>query len=249
MRVLLTTLAIGYDYIQRYNKLFRKSHETYAVRNGYDFEVITRFLDEQSNYTGMMDTLTLNKILVCSSEYHQEYDMVIFIDADILIHRDAPPLHTFLDYTDKIGAVDEFAQPTSERRIALQKKLGFETSSKEYYALCGIDFDSPIVVNTGLLVFQPKKHKALLETIFNTYVSKCVGHPRGFIYEQSVIGYEIQKAGKLVCLPSKFNTIWALYHWENPEIELESFFQTTWFLHFAGSVDLDKVETLHKYCE
>lgn len=248
MRVLLITLAVGYDYLQRYNKLFRKSHESYAERNGYDFEVVTHFLDRETEYTGIIDTLSLNKILVCSPDWYQIYDMIIFIDADILIHKNAPALHTFIDYGDKIGVINEFAQPSFERRIALQKRNGWETTGREYYALSGIEFNSSIVINTGVLVFQPKKHKEFLETIFNIYVAKCIQNPRGFIYEQTVIGYEIQKADKHILLPSEFNTIWALYKWENPEIQIEDFFQKTWFLHFAGSVDLDKVELLHKYC-
>jgi hypothetical protein len=125
MRVLLITLAIGSEYYAFYRSTFMKSQENYAKKHGYDFHVVTHFPEAEfmtENYPKNRSTITMHKILVCSQEWSDSYDMIIFIDADILIHPDSPPLHSYMDYGEKIGIVDEFSQPTPEKRIALQAK-------------------------------------------------------------------------------------------------------------------------------
>ena len=249
MRVLLVTLAIGSDYYAFYRFTFMKSQEAYAKRHGYDFHVMTHFpevsflkKDIQQN----RGNITMHKILVCSQEWSENYDFIVFIDADILIHPDAPPIHSCMDFGDTIGIVDEFSQPTPERRIALQAKNGWETSATEYHALCGFQLDTPYALNTGVLVLQPKKHRDLLEQIFSRYISECGLHPRGDIYEQTAIGYELQKANCFTRLPNKFNTLWAIHKWDTPELNLKEFFDNTWFLHFAGKVDMEAIPSLLK---
>lgn len=247
MRVLLVTLAIGTEYLRFYKETFLKSQETYAEKYGYDFHVITYFPEAnfmKEEYPKNRATITLHKILVCSQEWSDAYDMIIFIDADILIHPDSPAIHNYMDYGEKIGIVDEFSQPTLEKRIELQKKNGWETSATDYHALCGLQLETLHALNTGVLVLQPKKHKVFLEQIFKKYIFHCDGHPRGDIFEQTAIGYELQKADCFTLLPNKFNTLWAIHKWDTPELNLEDFFKETWFLHFAGKVDLDKVHTL-----
>lgn len=46
MKVLLITIAVGEKYLKEYEKLFKKSQENYAKKNGYDFKIITEFLDK-----------------------------------------------------------------------------------------------------------------------------------------------------------------------------------------------------------
>jgi lipopolysaccharide biosynthesis glycosyltransferase len=247
--ILLVTLAIGREYLELYQQKFMSSHEQYAKKHGYDFQVLTYYPEApfmKEDYPKNYTTISFHKILVCSQEWSEQYDKIIFIDADILINKDAPPIHNFLEFGDKIGVVDEFAQPSCADRIAIQKNMGWETSSQEYYRLCGLDMDSPTVINTGLLVFQPKKHRKLLEDIFQKYIHTCENHPRGFIFEQTVISYELLKQNAFVLLPSAFNTIWALYKWNTPSLDLHPFFRKTWFLHFAGKIDIEKVEALQQ---
>ncbi len=248
MRVLLVTLAIGSEYYKFYKGTFMKSQETYAKRCGYDFHVMTHFpevpfMEEFSQNRG---NITMHKILVCSQEWSENYDFIVFVDADILIHPDAPPIHSFMHFGDTIGIVDEFSQPTPEKRAALQAKCGWETTATEYHALCNLHLETPHALNTGVLVFQPKIHREFLENIFKKYIHYCGIHPRGDIFEQTAIGYELQKAKCFTILPNKFNTLWSIHKWDNPELKLKDFFDTTWFLHFAGKGDLDAVPSLTK---
>ena len=77
MKVLLVTIAIGPHYLKEYELLFKESQENYAAKHGYDFKVITDFLDKDNIYNS---TISFNKILVCSQEWSKDYDFIIFID-------------------------------------------------------------------------------------------------------------------------------------------------------------------------
>jgi len=231
-RVLLTTIAIGEKYLQEYKTQFQQSQHKYALKNGYEFKVITEFLDR--NFQEKC-AISFNKILVCSQDWSEKYDFIIFVDADIFININSPPIHTFLNYENSIGIVDEYSQPSKERRINIQKKMGWETSAKDYYKLCGFDIETESVFNSGVLVLQPKQHRYFLENIYNKYVKKSINHPRGFHFEQSCIGYEIQKANMFKILDNKFNAVLALTELDNVEnITMEQYHDQNYFIHFAG---------------
>lgn len=235
MKILLVTLAIGDQYITLYNKLFRKSHEQYAKRNCYDFMVITDYISQNTTYPVKHPHLiSFQKILVCSQIYSNNYDYIIFIDADILINTNAPPLHNTINWEDKIGIVDEFSQPTPQQRIQIQHNNCWEDSATEYYKLAGFDINTINVLNTGVLVMQPRKHGQFLLQIYNKYAETAIGHPRGFGYEQSCIGYELQMNNKWICLNNKWNSLWALY---KSSKTLQTVYQDSYFIHFAGKCD------------
>ena len=241
MKVLLVTIAIGNKYLEEYMRLFYKSQRNYASKHGYDFKVITEFLD---NTIKNRSTISFNKILVCNQEWSNNYDFIIFIDADILININSPPIHNYLDYGEKIGIIDEYSQPSLQKRLQIQTRMGWETSASEYYKLCGLDINTQMVFNSGVLVMQPKVHNQFLVNIYNKYVLQSVGHHRGFHFEQSCIGYEIQKANNYKVINNKFNSVWALYKMDDANINLQTFFNNNYFVHFAGHTDYEKVPLL-----
>ena len=242
MKVLLVTIAIGEKYIEEYNNLFYESQKNYALKHGYDFKVINDFLDRniQNN-----STVSFNKILVCNQEWSDDYDFIIFIDADILININSPPIHNYIDYEDCIGIIDEYSQPSKERRLKIQQIMGWETSATDYYKLCEFDIQTDMVFNSGVLVLQPKKHKDFLQNLYNKYIVESISHYRGFHFEQSCIGYEIQKNNLYKVLDNKFNAVWALTKIDNIEnITLNEYLNENYFTHFAGHVDFDKVKQI-----
>jgi hypothetical protein len=242
MKVLLITIAIGDKYFEEYKDLFYESHKNYALKHGYDFKVVTEFLDKNIQ---IKSTISFNKILVCNQEWSTNYDFIIFIDADILININSPPIHNYMDYGNCIGIIDEYSQPSKERRLKIQKKMGWETSASDYYKLCGLNIQTEMVFNSGVLVLQPAKHKDFLEYIYNKYVLHSISHYRGFHFEQSCIGYEIQRAKLYKVIDNKFNAVWSLTKLDNTEnISLNKFFNENYFTHFAGHTDYDKVKSL-----
>lgn len=240
MKCLLVSMAIGKKYLDQYYNLFYESQKNYALKHGYDFKVIKEFLDKKNQNK---HCISFNKILVCSQEWSNDYDFIIFVDADILININSPPIHSYMDYGDSIGIIDEYSQPSKERRILIQKKMGWETSATEYYKLCGFDIQTDMVFNTGVLVLQPKKHGDFLQKIYNKYVKKSINHKRGFHFEQSCIGYEIQKKNLHKVIDNKFNAVWGISKLDiNKKFILNEYFKDNFFIHFAGNTDYDKIK-------
>jgi hypothetical protein len=126
MRVLLITLAIGEKYIEMYNLYFRKSQEEYAKKYGYDFMVMEDYLCKNPEYN-CTAALTFNKLLVCSQPFSNNYDYIIFVDADIFITYDAPSVieGVCANIGDKIGVVNELCQPGPEYTAEIQKNVSF----------------------------------------------------------------------------------------------------------------------------
>lgn len=240
-RVLLVTLAIGEKYSTLYNQLFRRSHEAYAARHAYDFRVVTEFLDPDNCHPGL---ITMQKFLVAGQPWSAEYEYVVFIDADTILSDTAPPIHLATPFGDCVGMVDEYSQPTRAERLERHRQAGWELTGKEFYALCEIDYDSEIVLNSGLIVLQPAKHAALMQEIYDTYFQRQMHHPRGAIYEQTVLGYELLRREKVVLLPPTWNSLWNFYKKDEMIESLERHIDTHAMTHFAGWVDFEKVAVL-----
>ena len=166
MSVCLVTIAVGEKYLNEYNRLFRPSQESYARKHGYDFRVITDYLGPVRD----ISTISLNKILVCSQEWSLGYDFVVFMDADILINPDAPPIHSCMDFGDKIGIVDEFTQPSFQKRVEFNRRMNWEPNATTYYLRSGFTIQTNSMLNTGVIVMQPAKHASFLKGIYDKYV-------------------------------------------------------------------------------
>jgi hypothetical protein len=242
MKVLLVTLAIGDRYLQIYNLLFRKSQEEYAKKHKYDFKIITNFISSNTTFPlEHRDLISFQKILVCSQPFSTGYDFIIFIDADILINKNTPPLHNIIDFGDKIGIVDEYSQPTPKMRIQLQKQNKWEDNATDYYKLAGLDIITDKVLNTGVLVMQPKKHAEFLVGIYNNYTKMAINHSRGFGFEQSCIGFELQNRNMFILLDNKWNALWALYRDTKWFSNLQEMYENNYMIHFAGKCDYQLV--------
>jgi len=224
-RVLLITLAVGY-YTDMYDKFFRTSHEEYAKKHGYDFKVLTTSLAFPNYFC-----LTFTKMLVCSQDFSSNYDFIIFVDADILINKNSPALHTAHDYKDKIGIVD-----TNYGMI--------EEDGTAYYKRNGYDLETNMILNTGLLVFQPTKHKELLEDMYNKHVHQSINHSQRFQFENATLGYYLQKNNMYHLLDRKWNTIW--YEQKMKGISLQQCYDDNYFIHFAGNCDFYSVPQIKR---
>jgi hypothetical protein len=240
MKVALVVIAIGDKYLSDYNRIFRSSHETYALKYGYDFKLITDYLDPslRNKYV-----ISFNKILVCSQPWSDMYDYIIVVDADILINSKAPPLHVAYKYGDKIGIVDEYSQPTQAMRIEIQRLSGSEDNAIDYYYLhVGKHIITDKVFNTGVMVLQPLKHRDFLQAIYNKYSKNAVEkREKSFHYEQASIGYEIQSADAYIILDNKWNAIWTLESsmdvYNAIDLDnLDKFASNNYFIHFVGGM-------------
>jgi lipopolysaccharide biosynthesis glycosyltransferase len=246
-KVLIVTIALGEKYLSQYNLLFRKSQEDYARKYGYDFKVVTDFIETELSQRHP-STISFQKILVCAAPWSDEYDKIVYVDADVFINIDAPPIAA-LPIGDKIGIVNEYMQPTYEERLAIQKLNNWEPNPSAYYKLASEDFvlDTTAVLNTGVMIFQPKLHKELLYNIYAKHVASAVGHYRKFHFEQSAIGYELQIKQMYVCIENKWNAVWGLNRFvTGANKSLYDFYRNNYFTHFAGYTGTDKIPALQR---
>lgn len=260
VKVCLVAVAIGQKYLEEYARLFMPSHKNYAKKCGYDFRVVDDFLDKK--HTGYK-TISLNKILVCSEPWSEEYDFIIFVDADILINIRAPPIHTCMDFGDKIGIVDEYEQTDADTVADIQKRLNWGATASEYYAKADFTINTNKMLNTGVLVFQPRKHRLFLESIYAKYIDIAVNHIREFHFEQAMIGYELQTQNKFVVLPKQFNSVWIIQKVMNnfngkkapfsngrfirsKLINISEYFKRSYFMHLAAHQNFESVPELQK---
>lgn len=244
-KVLLVTFALGEKYIQKYNQLWKPSHEAYCQKHGYDLMVLTEFLDKPVDAALHIDAN--NRLLVCSQVWSDKYDFIIYLDADILINPNAPAIHTAYNYQDKIGIVDEFSQPQTEDRVErINRRLGWEESPTAYYHLAGLDINTPHMLNAGVMVFQPKLHKDFLESMYYKYEPGYTTHHRGPHYQQAIIGYELLSKNMYLIMSNKWNCIWAHYKVYYDGLRtLQETYNETYFLHFAGGCDIQHVMSLY----
>ena len=242
MKICLVSLAIGEMYLKGYDAIFRPSHEAYARRHGYDFRVVSEYLDEDLLHK---DLISFQKALVFSQAWSYDYDLIIFVDADIIINMNSPAIHTVCD-PDRINMVNEFAQPTKELRRDLQQRSGWETTATEYYKLSGFNIETDIAPNTGVIVASPKLHGTYLRNIYEIYKEPAINHKRGYIYEQSAIGYCVVRDSKYAPLPNRWNGLWMVNNFINPSLDLIEFANATYFIHFAGYFDYEGAEKLSR---
>lgn len=247
---LVVTVAVGFPYKQAYLSLFHRSVLAYCDKHGYDFLLVDDFIDRSEADPSL---ISLQKALVCSVDVAADYERVVFIDADILVNVEDAPSIVAETTPDLAGFVDEFSQPDPVTRISIQRAMGWETSAAEYYALCGFHLDTPHVVNSGVMVLSPRHHRNILEEIYLAGKRDGRNHPRGFHYEQSLIGYRFQAESRCRFVDNKWNTLASIAltannirHIDAARAFFPRMFRNCYFLHFAGRSHLPFIEQIDR---
>lgn len=220
MKVCVGIISIGKSYNEEFERLFKPSVSSYCSKYGYDLKVFTNFLDFNRKHP---DTISFQKCLVPS--FLIDYDLVLVLDADIYIESNAPAIH-FHELHNKIGIVNEVTQSTATG-YELMKNVGFADYPEDYYKLAGFELKTNEILNTGMILCNPKLHSEYLKSIYEKYVDKSIGHPRKFHYEQGCIGYELQKDQTYTVIPNAWNFIYL--HSQITKEPIQAF-----FLHLAG---------------
>jgi hypothetical protein len=236
---LVISIAIGEQYKHEYIRLFQGSHVAYCHKHGYDFLLIDEFIDTSESDKSLV---SLQKALVCSIDVAADYDRIVFVDADILINAGtAPSISAEVGTSDAAFFVDEYSQPTRAGRVDIQRKMGWEASAAEYYRLSGLEIETACVLNSGVMVLRPGRHRAPLEDIYARGKASGRNHPRGFHYEQSLIGHAFQQGRLFELLDNRWNAILPLYlmgrniqSLGDARAFFDTFFQTNYFIHFAA---------------
>lgn len=87
LRTCVVTVVIGAQYLRDYDRHARKRFEAYCTRHGYDLKVIDTVIRDLPG-----KKFTWQKQCLMDLPWFADYDQIAYLDADILIARDAPPL-------------------------------------------------------------------------------------------------------------------------------------------------------------
>jgi len=170
MKVCFGVICIGKPYIEEFERLFKPSLVEYTSKYGYDLKIFTDFLDSETKETSL---ISFQKALVPSHESLKDYDLVIVIDADIYITKNAPPIHQF-NLQGKIGIVNEIQQLSPQELAFLQAKIGIPDDPIEYYKKSGFDLQTNLYLNSGLLLCSPKQGTFLKDVYYKYVYLRCI---------------------------------------------------------------------------
>lgn len=100
VRTCVVTFVVGESYLRDFDRYARKRMELYCARHGYDFKVLSEPVRELPG-----KKYTWQKLLLPECDWWGGYDRVCFLDADILVAKDAPALPGVEE--GKIGGVPD----------------------------------------------------------------------------------------------------------------------------------------------
>lgn len=204
----IATLAIGENHQSAYEAIFKPSVERYVARHGYDLIVFDENIGEYEQRDPSL--FSLMKLLAPCHPDVQGYDLLMVLDVDVLISSAAPPFH-LLDLDGKIGVVDEWCQPSQQERLSFQQINGLERSARKYHHLAGFELESDVLINSGMFICQPRRHRQFFHDIFEHHKDRQRGHPRGIHFEQAMFSYELQVNGLAHLLPTAWNCLWSCH--------------------------------------
>jgi hypothetical protein len=255
----IVTLAIGRDYIDRFEKYCRKPWTAYAKRHGFDIFVFAEPLDTSDR--AKRRSPAWQKCLVLNAPSIGNYERVVWVDADICINPMAPSILDGVP-VERIGATDEHRFPTPDRRKALLHEIiaaSPETGGLDkrfwrawldpgaWHAYMGLPRGQAHIVQTGVMVMSPRHHRELLEHVYQSYDD---GGSNLFNYEMRPLSHEIQLRGFQHWIDPRFNALvwWMFLHRsvgqgraptpsEMSDFVLDAY-RSSYFLHFAGAANL-----------
>ncbi|MHA1598619.1 MAG: hypothetical protein ACTSV1_07840 [Alphaproteobacteria bacterium] len=262
----IVTLAVGDDYVAGFMKYAEPTWRKYCTRHGYDAILLTDLIDTNCDFS--KKSIHWQKLLVGILPQLQDYDRVVWVDGDILInHRMAPSIVEAVT-SDKIGVIDaspEFhygddvynlhsrflilnylmkmkmggAKPGGVDRVTIT-----DGDLASYYKFLG--FEEPVsrFINTGVFVFEPKRHGAFLAGIYQKYDRDYMD------FENTPLSYEFQANDAVEYVDGRFNHVWrsvAVKHYpflfnrdriadydQMLRLCANVTFRNSYFMHFAG---------------
>ncbi len=212
-RAALVTLAIGEKFRKRFEEYYLPSWKSYARRHRIDLVVLTAPLDESPRASSRSPAW--QKCIIGQHPAVAGYPRVAWVDADIVLSRTAPDLFAAVP-PGEFGAVDMYAidaefPGTMARSAANYEELRLEANITyvpgDHYRNWGLPIgelgtNADRIVQTGLFVFEPDKHGALLAEVYRTYEDKGAAQ---WNFEMWPLSFELVKRQRIHWLDWRFN--------------------------------------------
>lgn len=195
MKKAICLFIVGEKYWKMYNKN-RAGFESYAKKCGADLKIIDRPMDDSFHRP-----LLSQKLLIPSET--KEYDMVLFLDLDIIISDKAPSVFDYLPEDKYFGAIldprgtEEFNKTWGHIPRILEETSEMYFTDRHFEA-------NPLLqgsINGGVFIFRPEK----VADIFKEYYFS--EHNQGELnsFEETPFAYFSQINNWFEALPSAFN--------------------------------------------
>lgn len=211
----LVTLLIGDAYYGLFNRHILAGWQRYGRIHRYDLIIFRSPLDHSSRAAGRSPAW--QKCIVGDHPLVRQYEQVVWLDADIFLNATTSPSIAEAVPLEKIGAVNDRAYPTPDQHQMVQKRISaiYGASDQESrYSRRGLPVEHQRDVQTGVLVFSPKRHQELFRQVYDGYEDS--GDPT-LNYEMFFLSHELLVRPDLLhWLDVRFNaTVWydiLLYH-------------------------------------
>ncbi len=224
MKTALCTLVVGERFEQLFDQFSAASWRDYCQAHGYELFV---FRKPFSPLAGK--SLAWQKLFLLDQPELQIFEKIVWLDADIIIRRNAPPLEV---PAGRIGYVPE---------------TPFTGSVESWYAMFNLP-PAPGIVQTGLLCLE-HSHQPILR--------QALAYPETGMYEMPALSWCLSHSGLGHHLDRRFNalvgtlmldyaprwivtnkllkeTLWRL-HYPPLRRAIRDICRQNWFLHAAGA--------------
>lgn len=210
-RKAIVTIVHGEHFQRTWKQFSRPNWRRYAERHRYELLVLDQPLDQSPRATAR--SIAWQKLLIASHPQARRYDVLVWIDADVVInHWRAPCIVASLS-TDRIGVCEETELPREglfsemvKANLAFWEQAG-ERAKMPYpldpFRRYGFAERPTRYFNTGVLVVRPALHREFLEDIYNRYEDKgpyCN-------YEQIPLSYEMERHNNCEVMDPKYNVL------------------------------------------
>jgi hypothetical protein len=250
----LVTLALGQRHLDYWRTWCEPGWRQYAARCGYDLVLLTEPLDRSPAAAGRSPAW--QKCLVLGQPFAANYRQLVLLDSDIVINvAAAPPIADYVPETS-LGGVISGSQIADDLRPVLlartwQRQFPYEPGDRlwrevqgEYYRRFGLSPRTEGIVQTGVLVASPQRHREIFEQVYQARWPEA-GHRT---FEQVPLSHAILSSGCFQRLDARFNSVFyetLLVHHPYllvPNLPIrdqlamcavQAEFENNFFLHFA----------------
>jgi hypothetical protein len=208
-RKAIVTFTIGEPMGAFWQKYSLPTWKKYATRHGYDLVVFNRPIDNSERAKAR--SISWQKLLLAGNPGLAAYDVIVWIDADIVInHRLAPCIASTMT-SNRVGICEETEFPSAPLFSEMKKRYGqlvIADAAKrgilhplDPHRRYGFAQPAKASFNGGLMVWRPAMHRQFLEEVYTQYEDKGPYT----LYEQVPLSYRLAEAGLYETLDPKFN--------------------------------------------
>lgn len=224
MKTAICTLVVGERFERLFDQYVVASWRDYCTRHGYELVVFRRLLKALPGKSP-----SWQKLFILEQPELQGFEKIIWLDADIIIAENAPPLEV---PAGKIGYIQE--KP-------------FTGSIESWFALFSLP-PAPDIVQGGVLCLEPEHHAILQEAVI---------FPETSMYEMPALSTCVSRANIGHHLDPRFNALlgtlmldyaprwivtnklikemlWQL-HYPPLRRAVREVCEKSWFIHAAGA--------------